>query len=134
MEKKIFQGIDTLVIRVSNILSAKSWYTEKLGLSIVYEDDDMPLTVLNGWGQTSLTLWQTESEPNKNKDYAYYVIFKSDNSPDTREELIRRGVSVGELLSDDTCVSFVFKDNEGNKFEVRQSYSQGAQKNQQSCL
>jgi hypothetical protein len=134
MEKQIFQGVDTLVIRVTNILLAKSWYTEKLGLSLAYEDDDMRLVILNGWGETSVTLWQSESQLIENKNCGYYVTFKSDNSTETRDELIRRGVKVGELLSDDTYASFIFEDLEGKTFEVRQTYSKRAAQKEKLCF
>ncbi|HJY21332.1 MAG TPA: VOC family protein, partial [Hanamia sp.] len=57
---KLLQGIDTVIVRVSNIETSKEWYLEKLGLALLFEDAKMKLVVLDTNSPTSLTLWQTE--------------------------------------------------------------------------
>lgn len=43
--KKILQGIDTVIIRVSDIIVSKKWYEEMLGLNPVWDDPNMRLVV-----------------------------------------------------------------------------------------
>jgi hypothetical protein len=57
---KLLQGIDTVIVRVSNIETSKEWYLVKLGLALLFEDAKMKLVVLDTNSPTSLTLWQTE--------------------------------------------------------------------------
>lgn len=56
MSNQLFQGIDTIIVRVSNIHLSKEWYLEKLGLKIIWEDLTTKLVVLYTHGPTSLTL------------------------------------------------------------------------------
>ncbi len=58
-EIELLQGIDTVIVRVSNIAASKKWYLEKLGLALLFEDDKIKLAVLDTKGPTSLTLWET---------------------------------------------------------------------------
>ena len=55
-EKILLEGIDTVIIRVSNIVISKEWYINKLGLSPIWEDALMNLVVLDTNSPTSLTL------------------------------------------------------------------------------
>ena len=73
---KLLQGIDTVIVRVSNISSSKEWYLQKLGLVLLFDDDKMKLAVLDTNGPTSLTLWQTDKTIFINREKASCPIFK----------------------------------------------------------
>lgn len=61
-QEKLFGGIDTVIIRVSNIVDARDWYTQTLGLNLIWDDPGAKLVVFDTGGPTSLTLWQTEKK------------------------------------------------------------------------
>lgn len=120
MRNRILQGLDTIVLKVSDISTAKSWYIEKLGLKTIHEDGS--LLVLDTYGPTSLTMWQDDDPSDTLHIAVPCLIFKTENATYARQALKDRGVNVGELFSDDIVACFSFKDPDGNIFEVRQNY------------
>ncbi|MBO0160373.1 VOC family protein, partial [Vibrio parahaemolyticus] len=67
-KKKPLQGIDTIIVRVSNIEVSRKWYQEKLDLKPIWDDPNLKLVVFDTGGPTSLTIWQTEKEIQNNPD------------------------------------------------------------------
>lgn len=116
----LLQGIDTIIVRVSNIAASKKWYSEKLGMALLFEDDKMKLAVLDTKSPTSLTLWQTEKTVSVNRDTASYPIFKTPNAGALKKELSNRGIEVGEIIQDDYVKYFFFYDPDGNILEACQ--------------
>jgi|GEM_PF-4828330 len=57
MDKHFLQGIDTVILRVSDIEKSKKWYTQKLGLNAIHQDERLGLVVLDTFSPTSLTIW-----------------------------------------------------------------------------
>ena len=117
---KLLQGIDTVIVRVSNIETSKEWYLEKLGLALLFEDAKMKLVVLDTNSPTSLTLWQTEQTFSVNRDTASYPIFKTPDADVLRQELLNRGIEVGEIIQDDYVKYFLLYDPDGNILEACQ--------------
>lgn len=117
---KLLQGIDTVIVRVSNIETSKGWYLEKLGLALLFEDVKMKLIVLDTNSPTSLTLWQTEQTFSVNRDTASYPIFKTPDADALRQELLNREIEVGEIIQDDYVKYFLFYDPDGNILEACQ--------------
>ena len=117
---KLLQGIDTVIVRVSNIETSKEWYLEKLGLALLFEDAKMKLVVLDTNSPTSLTLWQTEQTFSVNRGTASYPIFKTPDADVLRQELLNRGIEVGEIIQDDYVKYFLFYDPDGNILEACQ--------------
>lgn len=117
---KLLQGIDTVIVRVSDIETAKDWYLNKLGLTAVWDDPITKLVVLDTLGPTSLTIWQTSEPVFVNKRTASYPIFKTPDAVALREELTKRGVQVDELITDDYVTYFFFYDKDGNVLEACQ--------------
>lgn len=120
VKQKILQGIDTVIIRVSDIIVSKKWYGEKLGLIPIWDDQNMKLVVMDTDGPTSITLWQTNSEIINNKDTASYPIFRVIDADETRNELIKRGVNVTEIIEDNVVRYFQIFDPDGNVLEACQ--------------
>ncbi|WP_290664925.1 VOC family protein [Ignavibacterium sp.] len=118
--KKILQGIDTVIIRVSDITVSKKWYGEKLGLIPIWDDQNMKLVVMDTDGPTSITLWQTNSEIINSKDTASYPIFRVIDADESRNELIKRGVNVTEIIEDNVVRYFQIFDPDGNVLEACQ--------------
>ncbi len=56
------KGIDTVIIRVTNLDEPKKWYQEKLGLNPVFEDEQTGIVVFETGSSTSLTIWKTEKK------------------------------------------------------------------------
>ncbi len=116
----LLQGIDTLIMRVSNMAISKSWYQDKLGLEVVWEDAEMKLAVLDTKGPTSLTLWQTAEKITVHKETASYPIFKTGDAKALKEALEQKGIATGDLVQDDYVVYFFFQDPDGNVLEACQ--------------
>ena len=119
-ENNLLQGIDTIIVRVTNIEKSSSWYQEKLGLTPVWEDNNLNLVVLDTKSPTSLTLWETDQPITVNKKTTTYPIFKTFNAADARDQLLKNDVKVGELSCDESICSFLFFDLDGNILEACQ--------------
>ena len=119
-EKKLLQGIDTVIIRVSDIEISKDWYQKKLGLLPVWDDPKMNLVVLGTNSATSLTLWQTKKKISIDQETASYPIFKTTDASALREALIISGIQVGEIIQDEHVKYFFFYDPDGNILEACQ--------------
>jgi catechol 2,3-dioxygenase-like lactoylglutathione lyase family enzyme len=117
---KLLQGIDTVIIRVSNTETSKQWYVEKLGLALLFEDAKMNLVVLDTNSLTSLTLWQTDKTLSVVRDTASFPIFRTPDAAALRQELLNRGVEVEEIIQDDYVKYFLFNDPDGNILEACQ--------------
>jgi len=119
MNQHFLQGIDTIILRVSNINEAKIWYTTNLGFKTIYEDERIRLVVLDTFGQTSLTLWETDGKI-RNPKTASYPIFRTSNAKVAHDALTRLEVTASDLITDDLLTYFNFFDPDGNIFEVCQ--------------
>lgn len=116
----LLQGIDTVIIRVSNLEASKAWYGQKLGLKAIWEAPTMLLTVLDSGGSASLTLWQTDKKIQNDEETASYPIFKTPDAAALQQALKERAVPTGELITDDYVISFFFTDPDGNRLEACQ--------------
>jgi catechol 2,3-dioxygenase-like lactoylglutathione lyase family enzyme len=120
MEDNLLQGIDTVIVRVTNLENSSLWYATKLELNTVFEDPNMKLVVLNTNGPTSLTLWQTDQIHSINRHAASYPIFKTTDADALRQKLLSQNVETGEINQDDNVTFFHFYDPDGNIMEACQ--------------
>lgn len=116
--KKLLQGIDTVIVRVSNIDASMNWYINKLGLRSIWYEPNMKLAVLDTDSATSLTLWQTDEAIRINRNTASYPIFKTPDADALRQALLNNGIDAGELIQDDYVKYFFFYDPDGNVLEA----------------
>jgi catechol 2,3-dioxygenase-like lactoylglutathione lyase family enzyme len=116
----LLQGIDTIIVRVTNIEASKKWYQDKLGLTPIWDDPEMKLVVLDTKCPTSLTLWQTAEKISIQKETASYPVFKTPDACALREELQNRNVETGDIIEDDHVKYFFFYDPDGNVLEACQ--------------
>lgn len=119
----LLQGIDTVILRVSNIDISREWYVAKLGLTVQYEDKNLKLVVLANMSTTSLTLWQTEDVMTVNPNTASYPIFKTPDAQALQMALSERGIQVGEIIQDAYVRYFIFYDPDGNILEACQVHA-----------
>lgn len=117
-DNKLFQGIDTVIIRVSDINFSKKWYFDKLGLTPIWDDSALKLTVMDTGSPTSLTLWQTDEKIQSNKNTATYPIFRTLDASASRNELLSNGVDVSEIIEDEVVKFFRIYDPDGNILEA----------------
>jgi catechol 2,3-dioxygenase-like lactoylglutathione lyase family enzyme len=116
--QKIFQGIDTIIIRVKNLQAAKDWYVNRLQLDPVWEDEAAKLLVLETGGSCSLTIWETSAAGPVQKESTSYPIFRITNAEQARNTLMANGVECGEIIEDDSICFFQFQDTDGNPLEA----------------
>jgi len=117
-ENNLIQGIDTIIVRVSNIEKLKAWYQDKLGFTALWYDHDMKLVVLDTNGAVSLTLWQTDKKIERQRETASYPIFKTKDASKLREDLQNKGIPVEQIISDEHVKYFFFFDPDGNVLEA----------------
>jgi len=118
--KKSLQGIDTIIVRVSDVEISKKWYQEKLDLQPIWDDPDLKLVVFNTGGPTSLTIWQTEKTIKNNPHTSTYPIFRTIDANTANQELKDKGINVGDVINDGFVNYFFFYDPDGNIFEACQ--------------
>lgn len=118
MNKNLLQGIDTIIVRVSDIELSKNWYQEKLSFKAIYEEPALNLVVLDTNGPTSITLWQTEKAIQSNKETASYPIFKTQDAEQANQTLKANGVETGDVIDDGFVRYFHFYDPDGNVLEA----------------
>jgi catechol 2,3-dioxygenase-like lactoylglutathione lyase family enzyme len=117
-DKKLLQGIDTVIIRVSDVNLSKKWYSENLGLAPIWDDSNLKLVVMDTGSPTSLTLWQTDEKIHSNKNTASYPIFRTVDAKASRNELLNSGVDVSEIIEDEVVKFFQIYDPDGNILEA----------------
>lgn len=114
----LFEGIDTIILRVKNLEKSKLWYKDKLGFKIIWEDIKLKLVVLDTGGKTSLTIWQTDKEITVDKETSAFPIFGVKDANLIKEKLTINEVKVDNIITDDHTKYFRFYDPDGNIFEV----------------
>lgn len=123
MDGHFLQGIDTIILRVSNIEQSKLWYIRKLGLQSIHEDEKLKLVVMDTFSPTSLTLWETAEQIKINARTASYPIFRTADANMAHGKLLEHGVPVGDLTTDHVVTYFTFQDPDGNVLEVCQVHA-----------
>lgn len=116
----LLQGIDTIIVRVSDINISRDWYVTNLGLTVLFEDTDMKLVVVDTNSATSLTLWQTNDEIVINPNTTCYPIFKTQDAAALHQALMEQGIPVGEIIQDAHVKYFFLYDPDGNVLEACQ--------------
>ncbi len=120
MDSYFLQGIDTVILRVSDIEKSKEWYTQKLGLKPIHQDNKLKLVVLDTLGPTSLTIWETQEVIQPNPNTTTYPIFRTADARQAHRQLKNRGVNVEDLIADHVVTYFTFRDPDNNFLEVCQ--------------
>jgi catechol 2,3-dioxygenase-like lactoylglutathione lyase family enzyme len=120
MEDHFLQGIDTVILRVSDIAKSKQWYVQKLGLKEIHYDEKLKLVVLDTFSPTSLTIWETDEKIAPNPRTTTYLIFRTTDAGKAHEKLRKQDVNVGELVTDHVVTYFTFSDPDNNVLEVCQ--------------
>ncbi len=123
VNNKFLQGIDTIIIRISNVEISKKWYQEILELKPIWDDPNLKLVVFDTGGPTSLTIWQTDKIIQNNPDTSTYPIFRTHDANTLNQELKEKGIKVGEVIYDGFLNYFFFNDPDGNILEVCQVHS-----------
>jgi catechol 2,3-dioxygenase-like lactoylglutathione lyase family enzyme len=121
-EQPLFEGIDTIILRVRDYEAAADWYAEKLGLQASYTDAAEGLAVLPFDGH-SLTLWQLkpgEAVPPRGTCVPF-PIFVATDAAALQAELQNRGVPVESLHDEGGVRFFTFWDLDGNRLEACQA-------------
>ena len=116
----ILQGTDKVIIRVCDIVRSRDWYKTKLGLQEAQDDLKYKLIVFNTGNQTSLTLWENDTNIAIEKETSTIIIFKTKDANAARQELKNKGVIVDRLIEDDFVKYFFFYDLDGNVLEACQ--------------
>lgn len=112
--------IDTVLLRVHDLQTAREWYANILGFQPVFEDANERLVVFGVGSGTSLTLHELKpGEGEVGSNSRCYPIFYTEDIEAAYRHLVEKGVIVGRLMGEAGGTRwFTFKDNEGNSMEV----------------
>lgn len=114
------KGIDTIIVRVADIARSQSWYAEKLGFSVTFQDEQLRLAVLDTGGPVSITLWQTDAPLDVQSESCAYPIFRTAEAAAAHVALSTAGIRVDDLVTDHLTTYFRFYDEDGNVMEACQ--------------
>ncbi len=95
MDNTLQMRLHTMVLRVANLERSRTWYTQKLGMDVIYEDVHYRLLMLRNEGESQISLWEYrpgETPTTSSKETAYPV-FLSLNARDDHRALAERGVN-----------------------------------------
>jgi catechol 2,3-dioxygenase-like lactoylglutathione lyase family enzyme len=112
-----FTGIDTVIIRVCDVVAASLWYTQRLGAEIVYDDAEQRLAVLEFANGSTLTLWQVDDGAAVARSSTYPILATSDARA-THAALKAQEVAVEALHETPGVIYFRFTDPDGNPLEA----------------
>jgi catechol 2,3-dioxygenase-like lactoylglutathione lyase family enzyme len=122
MAAGLFDGIDTVIMRVQDVDAAVAWYREKLEFEPSFEDPESRLVVFDLGGSTSLTLWQLTriDVPMVPGAAATYPVFAVADVDEVWNALRDRGVLVEPVVESGGVRWFEFRDLDGNRLEACQ--------------
>lgn len=116
----LFTRLDTVIVRVRDLVRAKAWYQEVLELTPRFETE--AIVVFDTGGPTSLTIEypgaEVDAQVARSGAARSYPIFYADDIDSVHELLTLRGVKAGPVQADGAVRYFAFEDLEGNFFNV----------------
>lgn len=120
MSAGVFLGLDTVLIRVTNVERARDWYRTSFDFGEPYFDPVERLAVFSLGGATSLTLWELKAGESftSSREASIFPIFSVKDATETRRLLAARGVDVGPLVDGGAVTFFTVKDPDGNLLEA----------------
>ena len=126
--------VGTTYIPVNNVEQAAQWYVERLDAQLNYRDQDK--AILNLADQSFFLVKAKETETanfyDVNGTERFSLTFEVDGQEALRElhqEFIEREINVGEIEHrGHSGINFVFKDLDGNKFDVWSELSRSFKK------
>ena len=94
MNEPLHLRMHTTVLRVSNLERSISWYTEKLGMNVIYRDIHYRLVMVRDSGESQLSLWELRpgEEPTTASKSTVYPVFISTDALADHHSLAERGV------------------------------------------
>jgi catechol 2,3-dioxygenase-like lactoylglutathione lyase family enzyme len=115
----MFEGVDTVIVRVRDVEAARAWYGDLLGCRESYGDAAAGIVVFECGGPTTVTLFAlAPGESAQPHASGCWPVFRVRDAEGARAELASRGIAVEPLQSDGTVRWFDFLDPEGNRLEA----------------
>ncbi|EDL64255.1 VOC family protein [Bacillus sp. SG-1] len=108
----MFAKLDTVIINVKSLGTARQWYSDVLELEEIF-DGGSHIVFKVGQGDAPITIIEGETGRSSVKP----ILF-SDAIEETQLKLKGKGVEAGPLENDGTVTFFTFDDPDGNSFEV----------------
>ncbi|MEA3318523.1 MAG: VOC family protein [Bacillota bacterium] len=106
----LFKRIDTVFLEVTDMPKSINWYTEVLGFSVRWHDEENGYAAIE-MGETPLTLVRAESvTPGSHCLLNFY----SSDIHAAHQKLKENGVLVEDVIDYGTVLSFEFKDPDGH--------------------
>lgn len=114
------QGVDTIVIRVTDIARSRKWYEETLGIKLNWADDGAKMAVYSIGENHSLTLWQLgKNDLLTPQNYTgTFPVFQIESAELYHRFLADRNISVEAIVDMGFIKYFGVRDLDGNRFEL----------------
>jgi catechol 2,3-dioxygenase-like lactoylglutathione lyase family enzyme len=122
-------GLLAVTLYVSDLDAAIGWYGERLGLEPMSQGKDGHrfASFLIGGAIVVLEPIEAALEPKDPGSESTTLNVVTERDPaEVRAELVRRGVSCGEIVSSPNYSSFLMRDLDGNRFYVTKAHTEAA--------
>lgn len=122
----LFQKIDTIIFRVTDLRKACEWYQTALGLHVAWVDEKQKSAVLDVGGSDGVPLTLREMRPEERNGGArgpqnYPILHPHAHIELTYATMRERGIRVEPIVGEPGHTrSFFFSDPDGNRLEVAQ--------------
>ena len=110
----LFERIDTICLKVSNVEKASSWYQDVLGFTESFKDKNYRILAINN-SAVPITIEEGEINPSPEQ---VYPIFYTKNIEAAYENLKEKAVTVSEIQMDGVNQFFDFYDLDGNRLQA----------------
>lgn len=118
----LFSRIDTIIVRVRDILMAKQWYSEVLELKPTFEQlNGNKIIVFEVGDRSPITIYEIlpgEELPSRNFATGYPIFWVENRVEEVHSILQNRGVEVEEIQIDGSIKFFRFYDPDENELQV----------------
>ncbi|QAS54410.1 VOC family protein [Halobacillus litoralis] len=110
----MIERLDTVCLKVRDVIESSKWYEEKLGFTVSFEGEGYRVLSI-GESSVPLTIEEGEVEAGRSKSYP---IFYSKDIETTYKKLQSKGVQVSEIQNDDVNHFFDVYDQDGNRMQI----------------
>jgi catechol 2,3-dioxygenase-like lactoylglutathione lyase family enzyme len=128
-------GLLAVTLYVSDLDTAIAWYAERLALEPLSlgKDGHRFASFLIGGAIVVLEPIEAALEPKEPGSESTTLNVVTERDPaEVRAELVRRGVSCGEIVSSPNYSSFLMRDLDGNRFYVTRAHTDAAREAEQA--
>lgn len=121
----MFAGIDTIVVKVQNLMHHVDWYHQNFGIEPSWLDEDSQMATFPIGEHNSLTLMQLRKDEIKQSgSNTIFPVFSVEDVNELHQRLLNNSVKVESIVDAGYIKFFGCYDLDGNRFELCETVSQ----------